>query len=332
MPFQIIRENIINMKVDAIVNSANPDVFIGEGVDKAIHDAAGPELFIERTKIGKINTGEAFISSAFHLKSKYVIHTVGPKWIDGRHNEDDQLMDCYLNSLQLAFDNKCESIAFPLISTGVLGYPKDSALISALYVIKEFLKTHDMMVYLVVYDRESYVLADGVTSSIDRAIDFKFEMHKEPILGYDRTISFNEVIDIRHIRDSSAPKHKKDRTLNDLIYKIDDTFSETLLKLIDQKGLSDSEVYNRANIDRKHFSKIRKKDYHPSKRTAVALAVALELNLDETKDLIKRAGYALSNSNQFDIIVEYCIKRKYDVYLINMVLFEYDQVLLGSFN
>ena len=330
MPFQIIRENIINIKADAIVNSANPHVMIGSGVDKAIHDAAGPSLFIERQKIGEINTGEAFISSAFDLNAKYIIHTVGPVWYDGNQNENDLLIETYTNSMQLAFDNNCKSIAFPLISTGVYGFPKDKALTTALHAIRTFLSTHDMMVYLVVYDRESYVLVEDVADSVNFAIDFNFEMSRDSLVEYDRTISLDEVIDIRHIRDSSARHQKKDRTLDDLIYKIDDTFSETLLKLIDQKGLTDREVYNRANIDRKHFSKIRNKDYHPSKRTALALAVALKLNLDETKDLIKRAGYALSNSNQFDIIVEFCIKRKYDVYITNMILFEYDQVLLGS--
>ena len=330
MPFQIIRENIINIKADAIVNSVNPHVMIGSGVDKAIHDAAGPELFIERQKIGEINTGEAFISSAFDLNAKYVIHTVGPVWYDGHQNEDELLSTCYLNSLQLAFDNQCESIAFPLISTGVYGFPKDKALSKAIYAIQKFLKTHDMMIYLVVYDRESYVLTESLADRINYAIDFYFEMSREELITYDRSISFDDAIDIRHIRNSEATYKKKDRTLDDLIYNIDDTFSETLIKLINQKFMSERMVYTKANIDRKHFSKLRNKDYHPSKRTAVALAIALELNLDETKDLIKRAGYALSNSNHFDIIIEYCIKHKYDVYITNMILFEYDQVLLGS--
>jgi O-acetyl-ADP-ribose deacetylase len=330
MPFQIIQDNMINIKAEAIVTSTNTEVMIGEGLDKAIHDAAGPELFIERKKIGEINTGEAYISSAFHLNAKYVIHTVGPKWIDGRHNEKKLLNNCYLNALQLALDNQCESIAFPLISSGLSGYPKDEALFIAMGIIKDFLEVHEMMIFLVIYSKESFGLTESLSYAIDKAISMKFAMSSEPIIEYDRRVSLDEIVDIRHIRDSSAPHKIKHRTLDELIYKIDDTFSETLLKLIDQKGLSDREVYNKANIDRKHFSKIRNKNYHPSKRTALALAVALQLNLDETKDLIKRAGYALSNSNLSDIIIEYCIKKKYDIYIANMILFEYEQDLLGS--
>ena len=237
MPFQIIQDNIINIKADAIVNSTNTEVIIGEGLDKAIHDAAGPKLFIERKKIGEINTGEAYISSAFHLNAKYVIHTVGPKWAEGRHNEKKHLNNCYLNALQLALDNQCESIAFPLISSGADGYPKGEALYIALSAFKDFLEVHDMMIYLVIYSRDSYELTEDLSYAVHKAIDMKFMMLNEPIMKYDRNISLDTMVDIRHIRDSSATHKIKDRTLDDLIYKIDDTFSETLLKLIDQKGL-----------------------------------------------------------------------------------------------
>ena len=331
MPFQIIRDNIINLKSDAIVNSADPKVLIGLGVDKAIHDAAGPELFMERKKIGEIKTGESFISSAFKLKSKYVIHTVGPIWYGGIQNEYEMLKKCYLSSLELAYTNKCQSIAFPLISTGVYGFPKDQALSIAIASIKSFLETHEMMVYLVVFDKESYKLSKDIVDSVNSFIDDKYAEDLEEFISYSRSILHSESIEPIATRRVSPKSRKIERSLDDLIGELNDTFSESLLKLIDRKNLSDSTIYNKANIDRKHFSKIRNKDYHPSKKTAIALAIALELNFDETKDLIGRAGYALSSSNHFDLIIEYCIKNKiYDIFEVNMILFEYDQVLLGS--
>ncbi len=330
MPFQIIRENIINIKADAIVNSTNPHVMIGSGVDKAIHDAAGPELFIERQKIGEINTGEAYISSAFDLNAKYVIHTVGPDWIDGRHDEDNQLANCYQNSLQLAKDNQCESIAFPLISTGVNGYPRDAALMIALRTIKKFQKTHDIMVYLVVYNKESFVLSNELSDSVNHAIEFDFWESSQIESPTTQDFSFNETLLSRHIFDSSVTDNKKDGRIDDVVYKIDGTFSKKVVKTIMDKALIVKSVFFKANMSQDFFSRIIVQKENPSKSTAIAIAIALELNLDETKALIKRAGYALSKSNEFEIIVELCINRRYDVYTANMILFEYDQVLLGS--
>jgi O-acetyl-ADP-ribose deacetylase len=321
MPFQLIRNNITNIKADAIVNSADPEVLIGLGVDQAIHNAAGPNLFIERQRIGKIKTGEAFISSAFNLDAKYVIHTVGPIWQGGTHHEYKLLETCYLNALNLAYENKCQSIAFPLISTGVYNFPKDQALNIAISTIKSFLMNHDMTIYLVVYDKESYVLSKEIVDSVQSFIDDKII----------EELQYNESNNSTIVYDAFISQDIKGRSLDDLMDELDDTFSEALLKLIDRKNVSDSAIYKKANIDRKHFSKLRKSDYHPSKRTAIALAIALELNYDETKDFIGRAGYALSSNNYFDIIIEYCIKNEiYDIYQVNMILFEYDQILLGS--
>jgi len=231
----------------------------------------------------------------------------------------------------LAYENKCQSIAFPLISTGVYGFPKDQALSIAIASIKSFLTTHDMMVYLVVFDKESYKLSKDIVDSVNSFIDDKYAEDLDEFISYSRSILHSESIEPISTRRVSPKSRKKERSLDDLIGELDDTFSESLLKLIDRKNLSDSTIYNKANIDRKHFSKIRNKDYHPSKKTAIALAIALELNFDETKDLIGRAGYALSSSNHFDLIIEYCIKNKiYDIFEVNMILFEYYQVLLGS--
>jgi len=331
MPFQIIRNNIIDVRADAIVNSADPKVFIGLGVDKAIHEAAGPELFMERKRIGEIKTGEAFISSAFRLRAHYVIHTVGPVWYGGVQNEYKLLETSYLNSLELAFVNGCQSIAFPLISTGTFGFPKDRALNIAISSIKSFLTYHDMIVYLVVFDEESYVLSKDLMDSVNSFIDDHYIEEVEDYANYNINASYDANEAPRRSHERHSPTKKKDRSLEDLIDEIDETFSESLLRLIDQKEETDSVIYKRANIDRKHFSKIRNSNYHPSKKTAVALALAIELNLDETKDLIGRAGYALSHSNLFDIIIEFCIDSEiYDIYEVNSILFKYEQPELGA--
>ena len=160
MPFEIVRNDITNMRVDAIVNTANPRPVIGAGTDSMIHKKAGPELLVVRQKIGDIDRGCAAITPAFNLHAKYVIHTVGPVWLDGDHNEAAQLYNCYSNSLKLAVENKCKSIAFPLISTGNYGFPKDQALQIAIAVFSSFLLEHEMQIYLVVFDNVAYKLSE----------------------------------------------------------------------------------------------------------------------------------------------------------------------------
>ncbi|MHB1483805.1 MAG: macro domain-containing protein [Saccharofermentanales bacterium] len=323
MPFEIIRNDITKMKVDAIVNSANPQVFVGAGVDGAIHAAAGPGLFEARKLIGEITVGSAIATPAFMLNAKYVIHTVGPIWHGGTEHEMENVKDCYTNALKVALDNKCRSIAFPLISTGTYGFPKADALQSAISAISGFLLVHDMKVFLVVYDRTSYSLAEKLFAEVTEFIDDNYTDNYENF-NSNRFILLEEIQEIR--------MYKTKRSFDDLIDELEETFSQSLLRRIDEKSKTDVEIYKKANVDRKLFSKIRSnKDYRPSKATAIAFAIALELNLDETKDLIKRAGFALSHSNRFDLIIEYFIKEEiYDIFEINEVLFAFDQDLLGK--
>jgi O-acetyl-ADP-ribose deacetylase (regulator of RNase III) len=322
MPLWIIRQDITKVKVDCIVNSANSLPIIGGGVDQAIHQAAGDQLFMERKQLGFISPGSAKISNAYGLPARYVIHTVGPLWVDGHHGEESTLRQCYQDSLQLALAHGCESIAFPLISSGVFGYPKDKALECAIESIKQFLDLHDLMVYLVVYDKKSYRISkervDSVQSFLeDRDVvetsSYRMEHHIHPSIR----------------RSESVHRHK---SLLDEINELEDTFSERLLKRIALSGMLEVDVYKRANIDRKLFSKIRSnKDYKPSKQTAVAFAFALRLSLDDTKELLESAGFALNRSSKFDLIVQYhLLHRLYDIHSINSILFDYDQPLLGS--
>lgn len=444
MPFEIIRNDITNMRVDATVNTANPRPVIGSGVDAAIHAKAGPMLLSARKLIGIMNTGEARITPGFRLPCKHVIHTVGPVWEDGGHGEAWLLRQCYENSLRLALRHRCKSVAFPLISSGNYGFPKKVALDVAVEAIREFLKDHEMHVYLVVFSKESLELsgglADQVRSFVDDAyvqerekaeysfnVSRNFELVRERLgepeavdayscaLGCEELpADWDRVEDTFHVEfdwDEASAIHESDVTrreaveqeklvstgalpridpsqlnertnrpayspvptgkapprapefakaskpkwnesgapepewrestviplfdekeLKKMVQQTDAGFSETLLKLIDLSGEKDSDVYKRANVDRKLFSKIRNNpQYKPSKATAVAFAIALELNLEETKDFIGRAGYALSRSNKFDIIIEYFITHeRYDIYEINLMLFEFDQSLLGA--
>lgn len=331
MPLQIIRADITMLKVDAIVNAANESLLGGGGVDGAIHRAAGPELLEECRKLGGCKTGDAKITKGYKLPAKYVIHTVGPVWNGGDKGEEELLTSCYRKSLALALENGLESIAFPLISSGAYGYPKDKALLVAQSVIREFLMDSDMMVYIVVFDKKAFILSESIFSSVEAYIDDNYVSQYKLLYGIDR--NYTEQFD-RMVEYSSRQQRgvgSKPRRLEDVIGELDTTFSESLMRLIDQKGMTDVETYKKANLNRKLFSKIRNdKFYRPKKVTVIAFAIALELSLDETRDLLLKAGYALSKSSRFDLIIEYFIKNGvYDVFEINNVLFEFDENLLG---
>lgn len=335
MPLEIIRNDITKVHADAIVNAANSSLLGGGGVDGAIHRAAGPELLEECRTLGGCETGQAKITKGYRLPAKYVIHTVGPVWRGGSHNEAKLLADCYRNSLALAKAYKLESIAFPLISTGAFGYPRDKALKVAISVIGDFLLDHDMTVYLVVYDKASFVLSEKLFSSIAQYIDDQYiEEHPEYLRERLQEVRPEEEDDDQACKlyaMDGAPEIRRKRSLDDVVNNLDETFSQMLLRLIDEKGMTDAEVYRKANIDRRLFSKIRNDIYYkPSKATAIAFAIALKLNLDETRDLLLRAGYALSRSSKFDIIIQYFIENKnYNIFEINEALFAFDQSLLG---
>ena len=370
MPLSIIRNDITKVKADAIVNTANPEVAIGYGVDSAIYKAAGEdELLAERAKIGPMTPGQAAATPAFALNADYIIHTVGPAWQGGGYGEREAVASCYRESLRIADELHCESVAFPLISTGTYGFPKDEALNIAVREISSFLFTHDMTVYMVVYDLESFVISGKAFADIKSYIDERDV--KEPEVDavmYNTTIAggkFPERESIRRRRQQTFRREKRELISEEAIEKdiallydemleaevppaessafegsLDDlvrgrteeeTFQEMLFRLIDRKGIEDPDVYKKANMDRKLFSKIRSNKYYkPSKKTALALAVALELNLDETIDLLRRAGLALSPNSKFDLILGYCIDHKmYNVYEINNILFKYEEPLLG---
>ena len=349
MPFEIVRNDITNMRVDAIVNTANPRPVIGAGTDSMIHKKAGPGLLAARQTIGNIDRGCAAITPAFNLYAKYVIHTVGPVWLDGNHNESAELHNCYSNSLKLAVEHKCKSIAFPLIATGNYGFPKDQALQIAIAVFSSFLLEYEMQIYLVVFDSAAYKLSEklfhGVASYIDEHFvdlceqaavtenlrKFRRRCRTERMkVCEDSAVLEPEFLSMAPMAPAMAAP--KELSLEDSLKEADAGFSETLLSLIDKTGKKDSEIYKKACISKQHFSKIRNNPhYQPTKPTAIAFALALELNLEETHDLIGRAGFTLSKSSKFDLIIRYFIEHKeYNVVAVNVALYEFDQPLLGS--
>jgi len=317
MPLNVICNDITKMQVDVIVNAANTELRAGGGVCGAIFSAAGASLLQEACDmLAPVETGNAVITEGYCLTAKYVIHAVGPVYIDGMHGEEELLRSCYANALDLAKKHSCESIAFPLISSGIYGYPKDEALSVATGTIGDWLMRNDIDVYLVIFDKSTFSLPLKLLGDVQAFINDYY-------INEEETLAVAEPATLGYARQGYA---------DNMLGKLDEPFSATLLRLIDAKGKTDIEIYKRANLDRKLFSKIRTgRGYMPSKKTAIALAVALELSLPETKELLECAGFALSRSVMFDVIVEYFIaKKKYDIFEINNTLFEYDQQLLGG--
>jgi len=319
------------MDVDVIVNAANSALKMGGGVCGAIFRAAGEkELQAECDSIGGCETGNAVITKGYKLPAKHIIHTVGPVWNGGKNNEEKLLRSCYIKSLNLAKEHKLESIAFPLISSGIYGYPKAEAFKVAVTAIQDFLLENEMMVYLIVFDKAAVEISEKLYASIEKYIDDKYvdekaEIRENRLQVEDAAIHYM----VSAPKLIKSPKDKK--SLEDIVSQLDETFSEMLLRLIDEKEMTDVETYKKANIDRKLFSKIRTdKFYRPRKTTALALCIALELNIDQTKDLLARAGYALSPSSKFDLIVEYFIEQGiYNIFEINEALFAFEENLLG---
>ena len=331
MPLQIVRNDITKMKVDVIVNAANSSLLGGGGVDGCIHRAAGPELLLECKTLGGCETGSAKITKGYRLPCKYVIHAVGPRWRDGKHGEREKLVSCYRTSLALAKEHGCETVAFPLISSGIYGYPKDQALKVAIDTISDFLLENDMTVYIVIFDRKAYQIGEKLFSDIAAYIDDTYvDEHTDSRASQLRRMQMLSEEPEKAIYGAPMPASAK--SLDDALSQIDESFSEMLLRKIDEKGMTDAQCYKKANIDRKLFSKIRSDWlYKPSKPTALAFAIALELPLDETKEMLMKAGFALSHSNKFDIIIEYFIENgNYNVFEINEALFAFDQSLLGA--
>ena len=336
MPLQIVRNDITKMPVDAIVNAANSSLLGGGGVDGCIHRAAGPKLLAECRTLCGCQTGDAKITNAYDLPCNYVIHAVGPIWRGGQFHERELLTSCYENSLALAKEKHCETIAFPLISSGIYGYPKAQALKVAIDAISAFLMENDMTVYIVIFDKAAYRISSKLFSDIASYIDDHYvETHinkTSEVMRRQKQFQEMNLCESISLPEPSNVPLSKAATLEDALQQMDESFSEMLLRKIDESGMTDSQCYKKANINRKLFSKIKNdKYYKPSKPTVLAFALALELPLPEIQDMLMKAGFALSHSSKFDVIVEYFIlKQNYSIYEINEALFAFDQSLIGG--
>lgn len=335
MPLTFVRNDITKMAVDAIVNAANQSLLGGGGVDGAIHRAAGPELLEECRTLNGCGTGEAKITKGYRLPAKYVIHTVGPVYKDGLHGEPQLLRSCYRESMRLAAKNGCTSIAFPLISAGVYGYPREEAVRIAAETIAEELEENEMEAYLVFFDKGSLAAGKELHADIQAFID---DNYAADALEEDRRRGRNSL----HFSEAMLPPLYEEeicssvsaapgKPLSDFTKELDESFQQMLMRKIAESGEKPSDIYHRANISKAHFSKINcDEHYKPTKKTVCAFAIALKLSLDETKELLMKAGFALSHSSLFDVIIEYFIRNgNYDIFAVNEALFDYDQELLG---
>lgn len=333
MPFQLIRADITAMDCDAIVNAANGQLQAGGGVCGAIFMAAGyGQLQAACDEIGSCETGQSVITPGFNLKARYVIHTVGPVWRGGGQGEEALLRPCYRSALNLAVKRELNSVAFPLISAGIYGYPRQQAVEVAASEIGAFLndeRNPDIDVTLVLFDRCSYGEGRGLFGDIvsyldERSADVAQLMRQQE----------NRMMDASPAPMPSPAQLDDGRMAEWVASRLwrEETFAQCLLRLIDESGEKDAAVYKRANVDRRLFSKIRSNaHYQPGKSTVLAFCLALRLSVEDSQMLLGKAGYALTHTSRFDLAVEYCLKhRVYDVHQVNLALFELDLPLLGA--
>ena len=345
MPFQLIRADLTTMDCDAVVNPTNTELIGTGGVDGQIHRAAGVKLDEACEKIGFCAPGGAVLTRGYDLPAKHIIHTVGPVWIDGTHGEAETLAACYRSALAIAEKKRFKTVAFPIISAGTFGFPKDQALQIAVREISDHVLRYDRTVYLVVYNRELFQISKKLFRDVGEYIDEHYVQEHSFPSNARRRESYSAPQAGMSMPLPSAPSSvpRPEREPADASFsmafgkvepdmELDESFQQMLLRKIDESGMTDPQCYKKANIDKKLFSKIRKDiHYKPRKATAIAFAIALELDLEETEELLRKAGYALSHSSRFDVIIEYFIvNRKYNIFEINEVLYRYDQTLLGA--
>ena len=346
MPFLMIRNDITKVAADAIVNPANRNLLQGSGTSRAIYQAAGEQQLTAACEaIGHCDLGRAVCTPAFGLSAKYIFHAVCPAWHGGGFGEAEQLAGAYHSALELAAEYHCESVAFPLLSSGNYGYPKEQAFRIAVDTITQYVMEHDLTVYLVLYDRGSLAVSRKLFASVEEYIDDHYVAQNDESYQFDRRR--RESVERRRWRleeeatpmleTAAAPPPPATtpmaaRSLEHLMDNLGESFTTRLLRLIDERGLKDSTVYKQSNISRQHFSKIQcNRDYNPKKKTVLAFAVGLHLSEDETIDLLKSAGYAFSGGSKRDWIVRYCLEHKiYNINQVNTLLFQWDQELLGA--
>lgn len=345
MPLKIIRQDITRMSCDAIVNPSNEDLLPGGGVDAAIHEAAGPDLLAACRALGGVSVGGAKMTPAYALPCRFVIHTAGPVWRGGTHGEEALLTSCYTESLRLAAEAGCESVAFPLISSGLYGYPKDRVLKVAVSAISDFLLEHELEVFILVFDKTAFTVSEKLFSDVTAFIDDRYAAEHGEDGGFLPRSNAAPARSREIYATGPTPRPSRRRpaasvakapapSLEDMLRAMDKGFADTLFELIDARGITDVDCYKGANVDKKTFSKLKcNKDYKPSKVTAVSFAISLRLTPAEADRLLRTAGLSLSRSSKFDVVIEYFLTTgNYEsIHDVNEVLWQLDLQTLGVY-
>ncbi|MBN2795505.1 MAG: macro domain-containing protein [Clostridia bacterium] len=317
MPLNIIRQDIRKIDVDAIVSPTGQSRnFIG-GVEKLLFDSGNEAYKNAVMSMPPLRISEVHVTSGFNLLSKNIIHARGPVYVDGQYDESELLESTYMNVLTESKRRLYNHIAIPLISTGTFGFPVKESLMIATKTIQNFLAFEDMIIDLVLYDEEVFLTSQSLFEDVIDYMNCHITNAHEQI--FEKSIAFSDT-------------YMQSASIEELFQEMEETFSEMLLRLIDERQLKDSIVYKKANIDRRLFSKIRsQKHYQPKKETAISFAIALELSLEDTLDFLARAGYTLSQSQKFDVVIQYFIENEhYNIYDINMLLFDLNEKTLGA--
>lgn len=341
MPLYYIRTDLTKFKCDAIVLSADSSLLNGGGVFGAAASVGGNDFFLALRALKGCALGLAKSFKNSRFPCEHIIVTAAPTWKDGKSGEIRILTACYINSLEKALSKGCKKVAVNLIDSRIYGFPSEIAQIVAVESISSYLETHDMDVYLVSFDYKQYGEQRDTSKLLERFLDDYYNGYDQSLIKKEvdafvggqvtkSIVGTKKVVFGRH----TIPKpdlFKISKELEERLKERDESFSTMLFRKIDELGIKDSDCYTRAHISKQVFSKIRcKNDYRPTKQTVLALAVALELSLEETVEMLRKAGFAFSQNSCFDIIVTFFIQNQiYDIGTINEYLYQYDQSLLG---
>ncbi len=331
MPFKIISSDITKLSVDAVVNPTDQYYSGGGGVDRTIHEICGEELRIATEKMGKLHLGEVRATEGFSLPARYIIHTSSPHWTGRSRLELDLLGSCYRNSMELSSLLGLKTIAFPLIASRGKHFPSEVAFTVAVNAINEALREHPhLSVYLVLYKDNNKIIPDELMTLVSESLGeyVPDEDYLSEIIDGEQeeyTLCSPSIMS----RDEIDALIKKPTEQNLSKITVDESFSEMLKRIIEEKKVPNTFLQDELDLSAPGLWKILKGKSNPQKLTVFALAIALKLNLDETKELLMKAGYAINQSSLEDIILASLISNRiYDRYTIDNLLYSLDLALL----
>lgn len=315
MPMVVVRNDITKIEADAIVNPANKRLEHGNGTSDAIFRKAGAEKLQKACEaIGTCEPGCAVATDGFNLPCKYIIHAVGPLYVDGGRGEEALLRSAYLSAMVLAGEKGCKSIAFPLLSSGNMKYPKEDAMRVALTVISEYVIQHDLLVYLVVYDSASFELSKKLFAQVRNHIDEEYiARNPEKHLDENDYITHDDMWSWQY-ENSAEREHPDDeyweRVMAKRLAAPREDFQQMLLRLIDAHGVKPSDAYGNAGIDRREFSRVMNYEQRPDRQFVAKFILYFGMGLDEAEAFLAKAGLGMSDADDFDIILRVFIENR----------------------